>query len=172
MNPTCEPFGGLICNSHTLQQVNGVRMCYDESNWCDLHPVCDKAEDEDWNNKCKHNVKKEATFRCQSPLHNDETVKAGLSRGVVWIMAVPEDGIPECRNNADEQTNLFLTYVIPGNMQYVSANILLKICFLELLELATRTRFVFPSRHIVTNTQYITPLVSVHIQYIPTLGSV
>ena len=146
-------------------------MCYNETNLCDLHPVCDNATDEDWN-RCgeRYNFRKGATFFCQSPHHNEDTVKAGLSRGVVWIMAVPEDGIPECWNNADEQTNLFLTYVIPGNMQYVSANILLKICFL--LELATRTRIVFPSRHIVTNTQYITPLVSVHIQYIPTLGSV
>ena len=100
-------------------------MCYDESNMCDMHPVCDDAEDEDWNNKCKHNVKKKAkllkkkkaTFRCQSPHHNEDTVKAGLSRGVVWIMAVPQDGIPECWKNEDEQSNLYETYVMPGNIQ-------------------------------------------------------
>ena len=117
-------------------------MCYDESDWCDLHPVCDDAEDEDWNNKCKHNIKKKAkllkkkknTFRCQSPQHNEDTVKAGLSRGVVWIKAVPEDGIPECWNNADEQTNLFLTYVLPGNIQTPSS----KSVFLEYLELASQ----------------------------------
>ena len=97
-------------------------MCYNESNLCDLHPVCDNAEDEDWN-KCaeRYKFKRGATFRCQSPHHNEDTVKANLSRGVVWIKAVPQDAIPECWNDADEQTNLYLTYVTPGNIKTCSS---------------------------------------------------
>ena len=97
--------------------MNGVSVCYNESNLCDLYPVCDEAEDEDWN-QCaqRYNFTKGATFRCQSPHHNEDTVKANLSKGVVWIKAVPQDGIPECWNHADEQTNLYETYVIPGNI--------------------------------------------------------
>ena len=95
-----------------MSQVDGVSKCYQKINWCDLHPVCDNAEDED-ETKCAENkkysgriqkeFKKEATFRCQSLLHNEDTVKANLSRGVVWIKAVPQDGIPECWNNEDEE---------------------------------------------------------------------
>ena len=68
-----------------------------------MYPVCEDAEDEDWN-QCaqRYNFTKGATFRCQSPHHNEDTVKANLSKGVVWIKAVPQDGIPECWNNTDE----------------------------------------------------------------------
>ena len=95
-----------------------MSMCYHKTNWCDLHPVCDNAEDED-ETKCaekyKKEFKKEATFRCQSLHHNEDTVKANLSRGVVWIKAVPQDGIPECWNNEDElPTNQYKAYGIPG----------------------------------------------------------
>ena len=90
-------------------------MCYHQSNWCNLHPGCDNAEDED-EFKCagigRHNFAEGATFRCQSPHHNEDTVNAKLSRGVVWIKAVPQDGIAECWNDADEQTNLYETYGI------------------------------------------------------------
>ena len=103
-----------------MSQVDGVSRCYHETNWCNLHPDCDDAEDED-ETKCaesekyKEEFKKEATFRCQSLLHNDETVKANLSRGVVWIKAVRQDGIQECWNNVDEQIDPYLTYGIPGD---------------------------------------------------------
>ena len=97
-------------------------MCYHESYWCNLNPDCDDAEDED-ETKCaetekyKEKFKKEATFRCQSLLHNEDTVRLNLSRGVVWIKAVPQDGIPECWNNEDEKpTNPYVTYGIPGDI--------------------------------------------------------
>ena len=104
-----------------MLQVDGVSMCYHKTNWCDLHPVCDNAEDED-ETKCaeskkyKEEIKREvATFPCQSLLHNEDTVKANLSRGVVWIKAVPQDGIPECWNDEDElPTNKYKAYGIPG----------------------------------------------------------
>ena len=95
-------------------------MCYHERNLCDLHPVCDDAEDEDWSKcaqKYKDLFKKEATFRCQSRHHNDDTVKANRSKGIVWIKAVPQDGVQECWKNADEQpTDWFVTIGIPGNI--------------------------------------------------------
>ena len=96
-------------------------MCYHERNLCDLHPVCDDAEDEVWSKCTEHEVKdlfkKEATFRCQSLLHNEDTVKANRSKGIVWIKAVPQDGVPECWKNADEQpTDSYKTYGIPGNI--------------------------------------------------------
>ena len=96
-------------------------MCYHERNLCDLHPVCDDAEDEDWSKcaeKYKDLFKKEATFPCQSPHHNEDTVNTNRSKGIVWIKAVPQDGIPECWNNADEQpTDPYKTYGILGNIQ-------------------------------------------------------
>merc|ERR1719234_192403 len=60
----CVASKGFVC------KVNGVSMCYYETNWCDMHPVCDNAEDED-ETKCAERYKKEffrkgATFRCQS----------------------------------------------------------------------------------------------------------
>ena len=110
-----------------MSQVDGVSMCYHKTNWCDLHPVCDNAEDEDEikcaeSEKYKEEFKKGATFRCQSLYHNEDTVKANLSKAVLWIKAVPQDGIPECWNNEDElPTNPYKTYGIPGNiLHYLS----------------------------------------------------
>ena len=104
-----------------MSQVDGVRMCYHETNWCNLHPDCDDAEDEDemkCGEKYKEKFKKGAMFPCQSRLHNDDTVKAKLSRGVVRIKAVAQDGTPECWNNEDElPTDRNVTYGIPGNIQ-------------------------------------------------------
>ena len=98
-----------------------MSMCYHETNWCNLHPDCDDAEDEDevkCSEKYKEKFKKGAMFPCQSLLHNDDTVKAKLSRGVVRIKAVAQDGIPECWNNEDElPTDRNVTYGIPGNIQ-------------------------------------------------------
>ena len=106
-----------------MLQVDGVSKCYHETNWCNLHPDCDDAEDED-ETKCAESEKykeefkkKEATFRCQSLLHNEDTVRLNISRGVVWIKAVPQDGIPECWNNEDEKpTNPYVAYGIPGDI--------------------------------------------------------
>ena len=109
-----------------MSQVDGVSKCYHETNWCNLHPDCDNAEDEDetkcaesekYSRRIQEEFKKGATFRCQSLLHNDETVKANLSRGVLWIKAMRQDGIPECWNNEDEEpTNPYVTYGIPGDI--------------------------------------------------------
>ena len=98
-------------------------MCFHNTNLCDLHPVCDDAEDEDETicaekYKEKNLLRKEATYRCQSPYHNQDSVKNKFSKGVVWIRAVPQDGIPECWNSEDEvQTPPYLTYGLPGDVQ-------------------------------------------------------
>ena len=100
-----------------------MSMCFHNTNLCDLHPVCDNAEDED-ETKCaerykeKELFKKEATYRCQSPHHNEDSVEANLSKGVVWIRAVPQDGVKECWNSEDEvPTPFYLTYGLPGNVK-------------------------------------------------------
>ena len=106
-------------------------MCYFNTNLCDLHPTCDNAEDED-EKRCaekykeKGLFKKEATFRCQSPHHNEDSVKANLSRGVVWIKAVPQDGIKECWKGQDEDpTPSYLAYGLPGSIRLSNTNMLL-----------------------------------------------
>ena len=102
---------------------DGMSVCYLNTNLCDLHPVCDNAEDEEETfcaekYKEKGLFKKEATFRCQSPHHNEDSVKANLSRGVVWIKAVPQDGVKECWKDEDEaQSVWYLSYLIIGDIQ-------------------------------------------------------
>ena len=97
-----------------------MSVCFLNTNLCDLHPVCDNAEDEEETfcaEKYKENglILKEATFRCQSPHHNEDSVRANLSRGVVWIKAVPQDGIKECWRGVDEDpSSRYLTYGLPG----------------------------------------------------------
>ena len=60
-----------------LAVPDGMSVCYLNTNLCDLHPVCDDAEDED-KKRCAEKYKekgffaKEAIFRCQSPHHNEE----------------------------------------------------------------------------------------------------
>merc|ERR1712226_525970 len=43
-----------------------------------------------------------ATYRCQSPYYNEDSMRNGKSRGVVWIRAALNDGIPECWKDEDE----------------------------------------------------------------------
>ena len=111
-------------------KVDGVWTCFKNINRCNLHPQCDPvkgsrddktSEDELGCNeeyRRKKLISRQATFRCQSPHHNDESVKANLSRGVVWIKAVPQDGIKECWKDQDEDpTPPYLTYGLPGCIQ-------------------------------------------------------
>ena len=111
-------------------KVNGVQTCFKNINRCNLHPQCDPvkgsgddktSEDELGcydENRRKKLFSGQATFRCQSPQHNDKSVKANLSRGVVWIKAVPQDGIKECWKDQDEDpTPPYLAYGLPGCIQ-------------------------------------------------------
>ena len=109
-------------------QVDGVQTCFKSINRCNLHPQCDPvkgsgddktSEDElgcDEEYRRKKLISKQATFRCQSPHHNEDSVKANLSRGVVWVKAVLNDGNPECWNNEDEleRSTEWVSYYLPG----------------------------------------------------------
>ena len=110
--------------------MDGVPTCFKNKNRCNLHPQCDPVKDS-WNDKTavdeldcyeeyrrKKLISRQATFRCQSPHHNEDSVKANLSRGVVWIKAVPQDGIKECWKDQDEDpTPPYLAYGLPGCIQ-------------------------------------------------------
>ena len=107
-----------------------MRTCFKSVNRCNLHPQCDPVKgsgddktsedeldcyEEYWR---KRLISRQATFRCQSPHHNEDSVKANLSRGVVWIKAVPQDGIKECWKDQDEDpTPPYLAYGLPGCIQ-------------------------------------------------------
>ena len=107
--------------------MGGVETCFKNLNRCDLYAQCDPAEgsdvaadefDCDDKHKKKGLVPKKATFRCQSLHHNEESVKANLSRGVVYIRAVLQDGNTECWNGEDEKppilTKEWVSFYLPG----------------------------------------------------------
>ena len=112
-------------------KVDGVRTCFKSVNRCNLHPQCDPVKgsgddktsedeldcyEEYWRKKL---ISRQATFRCQSPHHNEDSVKASLSRGVVWTRAILNDDKTECWNNEDEvdRSSEWISYYLPGLMQ-------------------------------------------------------
>ena len=108
-----------------LIQVGGVEACLKKSQRCNLHAECspaegsDTAEDElDCDNEYRKKklIPKQATFRCQSPDHNDDSVRNNRSLGVVWIRAALNDGKEECWKGEDEveRSTDWETYGIPG----------------------------------------------------------
>ena len=108
-----------------FKKVGGVGTCFHEINRCDLYAQCDPiegfkvAEDErdcDEEYKRKGLVPKKGTFRCQSLHHNEDSVKANLSRGVVYIRAVLQDNNTECWNAEDEKERPteWVSYYFPG----------------------------------------------------------
>ena len=114
----------ILLNLH-LKKVGGVETCFKMSNWCNLYAQCDPVEgsdvaydelncDEEY--KKKGLVPKKATFRCQSLHHNEDSVKANLSRGVVYIRAVLQDNNTECWNGEDEieRPTEWVSYYYPG----------------------------------------------------------
>ena len=109
-------------------KVDGVRTCFKNINRCNLHPQCDPVKgsrddktsedeldcyEEYWRKKL---FSRQATFRCQSPHHNEDSVKANLSRGVVYIHAVLQDNNTECWNAEDEKERPteWVSYYFPG----------------------------------------------------------
>ena len=111
-------------------KVGGVATCFERTNRCDLYAQCDPvegsdvAEDEldcDEEYRKKGLVPKKGTFRCQSLHHNEESVKANLSRGVVYIRAVLQDNNTECWNEEDEKERptKWVSYYYPGIEQQV-----------------------------------------------------
>ena len=112
--------------------MGGIEKCFKNSNLCDKHPVCDKGEhtegvaldESDCFEKYKKKglIPKDATQRCQSIHHNEVSVAANLSLGIVMIEAVPCDGNPTCWKKADELLcdNDLLTIWGPGGNLYSS----------------------------------------------------
>ena len=109
----------------------GVETCLKSIARCNLHAQCDPvegsddttAEDElncDETYRKKRLIPKEATYRCQSPIHNEESVKNKTSLGVVWIRAALNDGHPECwkREDEKERSTFWVKYVFPGLEPY------------------------------------------------------
>ena len=106
--------------------MRGVETCFKEVNLCDQHPVCDPgeetgdiAQDEfDCFEKYKEKglTPKDATYKCQSVHHNEASVEASLSLGIVMIEAVPCDRKATCWNDEDESfcDNDWLTIWVPG----------------------------------------------------------
>lgn len=106
--------------------MSGVEKCFKKTNRCDKHPVCDPgkhtrgiAEDEFdcfAEYKEKGLTSKDATHQCQSVHHNEDSVAANLSVGIVMIEAVPCDRNPTCWKNADESfcDNDWITIWAPG----------------------------------------------------------
>ena len=106
-------------------QVGGVEICLKKSQRCNLHAECDPAEgsdtaedeldcaDEYRKNKL---IEKQATFRCQSPHHNDDSVRNNRSLGVVWIRAALNDDNVECWKGEDEEemSTVWVTHGFPG----------------------------------------------------------
>ena len=99
--------------------------CFKDIAKCDFHAQCDPAEgsdtaedelncDEEY--RKKRLIPKQATYRCQSPIHNEESVRNNKSLGVVWIRAALNDGNPECWKGEDEveRSTDWVKYYIPG----------------------------------------------------------
>ena len=109
-----------------LLQVNGAKTCLKLSQRCNLHAECDPAEgsdntaedelDCDEEYRKKRLIPKQATYRCQSPMHNEDSVRNNKSLGVVWIRAALNDGNPECWNGEDEieRSTVWVKYYLPG----------------------------------------------------------
>ena len=86
--------------------MRDIERCFNNINLCDQHPVCDPGEDTEGIAKdefdCFEKYKekgftpKDATYQCQSVHHNEATVEAKLSLGIVMIEAVPCDENPTC----------------------------------------------------------------------------
>ena len=108
-----------------MLKVDGVKTCFKKINQCNLYAQCDPvegsdvAEDElncDEEYRKKGLVPRKATFRCQSPHHNEDSVRANISKGVVYIRAVLQDNITECWNGKDEieRPTDWVSYYLPG----------------------------------------------------------
>ena len=107
-------------------QVGRTKTCLKLSQRCNLHAGCDPAEGSDGTAEDELNCDteyresrffpKQATYRCQSLHHNEETVRNNQSLGVVWIRAALNDGNPECWKGEDEieRSTDWVKYYIPG----------------------------------------------------------
>ena len=127
-------------------------MCFKNSSLCDQHPDCDPEKEteviaqdevdcfEEY--KKKRLTPKDATHQCQSVHHNEASVAANISLGIVMIEAVPCDGNPTCwkpanQNLAPDESfcdNDLLTKWVPGERYDLKGKIrLMKFSFSDSL---------------------------------------
>ena len=110
-------------------QVAGAETCFKQSQRCNLYAQCDPAEGSDTAEdeldcedeyRKKRLIPKQATHRCQSPHHNDDSVRNNKVLGVVWIRAALNDGNSECWKGEDEieRSTFWVKYVFPGLEPY------------------------------------------------------
>ena len=137
-----------------LIKVAGVENCFHNGSLCDMHPQCDPAEGSD-TAEDEHNcdeeyrkkglIPKQASFRCQSPQHNEETVKNKTSLGVVWLRAAPNDGKSECWMGEDEieRSTEWVSYFLPGLELSIVTQLISLFQLLSWASLST-SQFVLP----------------------------
>ena len=112
-----------------LIQVGGAETCLKQSQRCNLHAECDPVEGSDTaedelncDDEYRKNrlIPKQAAYRCQSPIHNEDTVRNNKSLGVVWIRAALNDGNPECWKEEDEKprSTVWESFYVPGLEPY------------------------------------------------------
>ena len=115
-----------------LIQVNGAKTCLKLSQRCNLHAECDPVEGSDSDGTAedeldceaeyreKRLIPKQATYLCQSPYYNEESVRKNQSLGVVWIRAALNDGNPECWKEEDEKprSTVWESFYVPGLKPY------------------------------------------------------
>ena len=138
----CRDSSNFRLNSlNQFVKVKDVDTCFKNSNLlCDQHPACDPGKgtgDIAWDEfdcfdkyKEKGLTPKDATHQCQSFHHNEASVKANLSLGIVMIEAVRCDEIPTCWKRtkqtlaSDERfcDNDLLTIWIPGGRPILDLN--------------------------------------------------
>ena len=76
----------MSCVEEDKCKVKGEMVCIDRRVVCDTHPHCDDGRDE---LNCKESylakglIKEGATFRCQSPHHNQESETNTV---VIWAV--------------------------------------------------------------------------------------
>jgi hypothetical protein len=103
------------CEEKQRCKVGGQEVCLHPDTICDLHPACDGGEDEE---DCQEEYTEKgffhpsATFPCQSPHHNEDTVSQNISTAIVWILATVSDGIPECWKEVDEADDSIGNYFL------------------------------------------------------------
>ena len=108
----------------------GVETCFKNIVRCNKYAECDPVEGSDTaedklncNEEYRHKrlIPKQATYSCQSLHHNEDSVKANISRGVVYIRAVLQDGNTECWNGEDEKPPIlpkeWVSFYLPGMIQ-------------------------------------------------------
>ena len=124
-----RPIVSMKTETHTycwyFIKVGGEETCFHKINRCNLYAQCDPVEgsdvaadefDCDEEYKKKGLVPKKGTFCCQSLHHNEESVRANLTKGVVYIRAVLQDNNTECWNEVDEieRPTEWVSYYFPG----------------------------------------------------------